>query len=40
MKFGYQGYWWKDDRELHTNTQDLRYRSSATRGVPISTITE
>ena len=21
MKFGYHGYWWKDDRELHTNTQ-------------------
>ncbi len=25
MKFGYQGYWWKDDRELHTNTQDVQY---------------
>jgi hypothetical protein len=25
MKFGYQGYWWKDDRELHVNTQDLQY---------------
>ena len=25
MKFGYQGYWWKDDREMHTNTQGLQY---------------
>ncbi len=25
MKFGYQGYWWADDRNLNVNTQDLRY---------------
>ena len=25
MKFGYQGNWWRDDRELHTNTQNLQY---------------
>jgi carboxypeptidase family protein len=25
MKFGYQGYWWKDDREMHVNTQDVQY---------------
>jgi hypothetical protein len=25
MKFGYQGYWWRDDRELHVNTQDVQY---------------
>jgi hypothetical protein len=37
MKFGYQGYWWKDDRELHTNTQDLQYTFIG--GVP-STITQ
>src|SRR5438067_5105698 len=37
MKFGYQGNWWRDDRELHVNTQNLSY--TFTRGVPIS-ITE
>jgi hypothetical protein len=37
MKFGYQGYWWKDDRELHTNTQDLQY--TFINGFP-NTITE
>jgi carboxypeptidase family protein len=37
MKFGYQGNWWRDDRELHVNTQNLVY--TFTRGVPIS-ITE
>src|SRR6516162_4805248 len=25
MKFGYQGNWWRDDREVHTNTQSLAY---------------
>ena len=25
MKFGYQGYWWKDDREMHVNNQNLAY---------------
>jgi hypothetical protein len=34
MKFGYQGNWWRDDREAHTNTQNLLF--TLTRGVPIS----
>ncbi len=34
MKFGYQGNWWRDDREAHVNTQNLLY--TFTRGVPIS----
>ena len=34
MKFGYQGNWWKDDRDAHTNSQDLMYTFS--NGVPIS----
>ena len=25
MKFGYQGNHWRDDREMHVNSQDLRY---------------
>ena len=25
MKFGYQGNWWRDDREVHSNTQSLAY---------------
>ena len=25
MKFGYQGYWWKDDREMFVNSQSLQY---------------
>src|SRR5262245_42707697 len=33
MKFGYQGNWWRDDRELHVNTQNLLY--TFTRGSPI-----
>jgi hypothetical protein len=37
MKFGYQGNWWRDDREAHVNTQNLLF--TLTRGVPIS-ITE
>jgi len=37
MKFGYQGYWWRDDRELHVNTQDVQYTFIA--GAP-SSITE
>jgi hypothetical protein len=37
MKFGYQGYWWRDDRELHVNTQDVQYTFIA--GGP-SSITE
>ena len=23
MKFGYQGNWWRDDREMHANNQSL-----------------
>ncbi len=34
MKFGYQGNWWRDDREAHVNTQNLLY--TFTRGAPIS----
>ncbi len=26
MKFGYQGNWWRDDREIHANTQNLAYQ--------------
>jgi hypothetical protein len=25
MKFGYQGYWWKDDRGMFVNSQGLQY---------------
>jgi hypothetical protein len=25
LKFGYQGYWWMDDRELNVNNQALQY---------------
>jgi Carboxypeptidase regulatory-like domain len=32
LKFGYQGNWWRDDREIHANTQNLAF--SFTRGVP------
>jgi carboxypeptidase family protein len=32
MKFGYQGNWWRDDREVHTNTQSLAYTFA--KGVP------
>ncbi len=37
LKFGYQGNWWRDDREIHANTKDMLF--TMTRGVPIS-ITE
>ena len=37
LKFGYQGNWWRDDREIHANTQNLAF--TLTRGVPNS-ITE
>jgi hypothetical protein len=37
MKFGYQGYWWRDDREMHVNAQDVQYTFIG--GVP-SSITE
>ena len=25
MKFGYQGNYWSDDREMHVNSQSLGY---------------
>ncbi len=25
MKFGYQGYWWKDDRGMYVNSQSVQY---------------
>ncbi|HKF67809.1 MAG TPA: carboxypeptidase regulatory-like domain-containing protein [Vicinamibacterales bacterium] len=34
IKIGYQGNWWRDDRELHTNTQNLAYTFAG--GNPIS----
>jgi hypothetical protein len=37
MKFGYQGYWWKDDRQMFINSQSLQYTFN--NGVPAS-ITE
>jgi Carboxypeptidase regulatory-like domain len=37
MKFGYQGYWWKDDRQMFVNSQSLQYTFNS--GVPAS-ITE
>jgi len=35
MKFGYQGNWWRDDRELHVNTQNLQYTFSGGRPISI-----
>ncbi len=32
MKFGYQGYWWKDDRQMFVNSQSLQYTFN--NGVP------
>ena len=34
MKFGYQGYWWKDDRQMFVNSQSLQYTFNS--GVPKS----
>jgi len=34
MKFGYQGTYWRDDREMHTNTQNLGYVGISLPGVP------
>jgi len=34
LKVGYQGNWWRDDRELHVNTQNLAYTFAG--GNPIS----
>jgi Carboxypeptidase regulatory-like domain len=36
MKFGYQGNWWRDDREIHANTQNLAYTFSAGRPISIT----
>jgi hypothetical protein len=41
MKFGYQGNWWRDDREMHSNNQDLAYTFFRGRAVaPFGSITE
>jgi hypothetical protein len=41
LKFGYQGNLWKDDREMHTNTQNLAYTFFAGKPVfPFGNITE
>ncbi len=41
MKFGYQGNYWKDDREMHTNTRSLAYTFFGGRPVfPFGSITE
>jgi hypothetical protein len=34
MKFGYQGYWWKDDRGMFVNSQSLQY--TFFNGAPLS----
>jgi len=34
MKFGYQGNYWRDDREMHVNSQDLGYVGISLPGVP------
>ena len=34
MKFGYQGNWWKDDREMHANTQSLAVHRCIARRSP------
>jgi hypothetical protein len=34
MKFGYQGNYWKDDREMHVNNQSLGYIGISLPGVP------
>jgi hypothetical protein len=33
LKFGYQGNYWRDDREMHTNTQNLGYVGVSIPGV-------
>jgi hypothetical protein len=42
MKFGYQGNWWRDDRGMYTNTQDLAYtfRGGVPVAPPLAAITE
>ena len=32
MKFGYQGNYWRDDREMHVNSQSLGYIGDLTPG--------
>jgi hypothetical protein len=34
MKFGYQGAYWRDDREMHVNSQSLGYVGVSIPGVP------
>ena len=34
MKFGYQGAYWRDDREQHVNSQSLGYIGVSIPGVP------
>ena len=34
MKFGYQGNYWRDDREMHVNNQSLGYIGVSLPGVP------
>src|SRR5215470_1085235 len=41
MKFGYQGNLWKDDREMHTNSQSLAYTFFGGKALaPFGSITE
>jgi hypothetical protein len=34
MKFGYQGAYWRDDREMHVNSQSLGYVGVSIPGIP------
>ena len=36
MKFGYQGNWWRDDREIHANTQSLAFTFAGGRPTGIT----
>src|ERR1043166_7087443 len=36
IKVGYQGNWWRDDREIHANTQNLAYQFSGGRPTQIT----
>src|SRR5205814_8502985 len=36
LKFGYQGNYWRDDREIHVNDQNLRYTLLGARPLPIT----
>ena len=35
MKFGYQGNYWRDDREMHTNSQSLGVLAISLPGIPV-----